>query len=269
MYGRAVVLGSPPMILHREPHLTSTQHLPSWALFAFAAGSVNAGALLACDRFVSHVTGTVSRIGVDAGGILAFDYALILVVFILGAMSAILMVRRFKSTGGPAYWLPLGVVSSILFLVAGLGALGALGHFGGTVETAHDFALLAILGFAMGMQNAAVAASTGMAVRTTHMTGPATDIGVAMAVIISGTAEERAEARRSVLLRGTKLASFIAGAGAMAALAPRFTWLAFLLPAAACTVATLRSFSPAALWISAASRASWAATPLHDRQIRP
>jgi uncharacterized membrane protein YoaK (UPF0700 family) len=241
------------MVLHREPHLTSSQHLPSWAFFAFTAGAVNAGALLACERFVSHVTGTVTRIGVDARGVLALDYAMVLFAFIVGAMTAILIVRRLtrphlstlSQPAQPAYWLPLTLVSVLLMFVACAGALGTLGPFGGSVETAHDFVLLAILSFTMGMQNAAVAASTGMAVRTTHMTGPVTDIAVALAILISGSSEERSGARRSLVLRGTKLIAFVVGAAVMAVLCPRVAWLSFLLPAAAGLVGTVRSFIPA------------------------
>jgi uncharacterized membrane protein YoaK (UPF0700 family) len=231
------------MILHREAELVTRRHMPSWALFAFAAGAVNAGALLACQRFVAHVTGTVTRIGVDAGGVLALDYALVLVTFIAGAMAAVLLVRK-AGAKTPAYWLPLLVVSSILVVVAIAGSFGKLGAFGGSVETAHDFALLAVLSFAMGMQNAAVATSTGMAIRTTHMTGPTTDMAVAFGTLLSSdaTEEERAKAKQSVFLRGTKLVSFILGGVAMAFLAPRVTWLAFLVPAAAGFAATVRSY---------------------------
>lgn len=232
------------MVLHPLHELTTRRNLPSWALLAFAAGSVNAGALLACERFVSHVTGTVTRIGVDAGAVLALDYALVLAAFIGGAASAILLARRLGEGSRPAYWAPLFIVASVLVAVAGAGGAGWLGAFGGTVETARDFGMLAVLGFAMGMQNAAVAVSTASAVRTTHMTGPATDLGVALAMLLDGERAERAAARSSALLRATKLAAFVLGGVAMAALCPRAGYLAFLLPAAACVVATVTSFAP-------------------------
>ena len=62
--------------MYRTPErLNSRQHLPSWFLLAFAAGATNSGAYFACQRFVSHVTGTVSRIGMDINQlVLAFDY---------------------------------------------------------------------------------------------------------------------------------------------------------------------------------------------------
>ena len=34
------------------------RHGLSWMMLACASGAVNAGAFLACDRFVTHVTGT-------------------------------------------------------------------------------------------------------------------------------------------------------------------------------------------------------------------
>lgn len=232
------------MVVHRHEELTTLRHLPSWALLAFSAGAVNAAALLACQRFVAHVTGTVTRIGVDAREVLALDYLLVLAAFIAGAAAAILFARKAGDAARPSYWAPLVLVSFLLTTVGLAGHAGWFGAFGGSVETARDFALLAILSFAMGMQNAAVAASTGMAVRTTHMTGPATDIGVALAMLASGGADERASARRSLLLRGTKLFAFVLGGVAAAALAPRFGFLVFVVPAATALVATAQSFAP-------------------------
>ena len=232
------------MVAHAPDRVVSLRHLPSWALLAFAAGAVNAGALLACSRYVSHVTGTLTRVGVDATDVLGLDYLFVLASFMAGAVAAILLVRRPTAAGVPRYWIPLSIVSLTITLVALLGHAGVFGPFGGSVETAHDFAFLCVLGFAMGMQNAAVAASTGMAVRTTHMTGPATDFAVALATLATGDAEERAGAKKSLALRGTKLIAFILGGAVMPALCVHFGFLALVLPAAACVAATLASFVP-------------------------
>jgi uncharacterized membrane protein YoaK (UPF0700 family) len=232
------------MVVHRPDELTSLRHLPSWALLSFAAGAVNAGALLACQRFVSHVTGTVTRIGVDAREMLALDYALVLAAFVAGASSAILLARKVGDARRPGYWAPLTAVAVVLVGVALAGTAGWLGPFGGTVETARDFAMLAVLGFAMGMQNAAVAASTAMTVRTTHMTGPATDLGVAFALLVDGDVRERAAARSSALLRATKLFAFVLGGVAMALLCPHAGYASFVLPSVACLIATFLSFAP-------------------------
>ena len=235
----------PSMVVHDEARLATMRHLPSWALLAFAAGGVNVGAFLACQVFVSHVTGTLTRIGADAGNMLGLEYLLVLFCFMTGAGGAVVMVRKLGREGRALpYWMPLTLVAMVLVAVAGLGTAGAFGVFGGSVEAAPDFALLCVLSFAMGMQNAAVASSTGMAVRTTHMTGPATDLAVAMATLLVGKSEERGRAKKSVVLRATKLAAFVAGAVAMVPLCGRVGFLAFLVPAAACATATISSFAP-------------------------
>lgn len=217
----------------------------TWALLAFSAGAVNAGAFLAVQRFVSHVTGSATRVGLDVSRpALMGDYLLVLVCFVAGAAASALAIDgRLHAGKTPLHALPLAVVSAMLALVAAVGNLGLFGPFGQTVETAPDFALLCVLSFAMGLQNAAVAISTGMVVRSTHMTGPATDLGVAIAAILYASGEAREAALRSARLRGAKLAGFILGAGAMAPLAARAGYLAFLLPAALSLVAASR-FAP-------------------------
>jgi uncharacterized membrane protein YoaK (UPF0700 family) len=232
------------MVLHPLDRVVSLRHLPSWALLAFAAGAVNAGALAACERFVSHITGTVTLVGADAGKVLALDYLLVLACFFIGAGAAVVLVRRFPSKDQLPYWLPLSVVALTVSAVALLGHAGVFGTFGGAVETTQDFVLLCVLSFAMGMQNSAVAVSTGMAVRTTHMTGPATDFAVGVATLFVGSADERPQAIKSIALRGTKLVAFVLGAAVMIPLCSRLGFLAFMLPAVTCAVATLSSFLP-------------------------
>lgn len=232
------------MVVHPLDRAVSLRHLPSWALLAFAAGGVNAGALLACARFVSHITGTLTLIGSSAGQVLGLDYLLVLACFLLGAGSAVILVRRWPTKDRLPYWIPLSIVSLTVSAVALFGHAGAFGPFGGSVETAHDFVLLCILSFAMGMQNSAVAVSTGMAVRTTHMTGPATDLAVGLAMLVAGSSEERRQAIKSIKLRGTKLVAFALGAAVMVPLCGRAGFLAFILPAATCAAATVSSFAP-------------------------
>ena len=51
--------------LYHSEAIFSARHVPSWLLFAFSAGAVNASALYACNTFVTHVTGTVTRLGAE------------------------------------------------------------------------------------------------------------------------------------------------------------------------------------------------------------
>jgi uncharacterized membrane protein YoaK (UPF0700 family) len=244
--------------LHKPTGVFSLRHAPSWMLLALGAGSVNAGAFLACERFVTHVTGTVTRIGLDIGlWYLVLEYALVLLCFIAGAMASVLAIDgRYYQGKRPLHALPLVAVSGVLVLVAVAGSAEVFGPFGASVEEPADFTLLSLLGFAMGLQNAAVATSTGLAVRTTHLTGPATDLGVHLGTLLYAQGEVRQAALRGALLRGGKIFSFVLGAVVMVPVARSSQYLAFLLPAALVLLATVLSFLPA-----------WRRLPRHVPQL--
>jgi uncharacterized membrane protein YoaK (UPF0700 family) len=97
----------------------------------------------------------------------------------------------------------------------------------------------------MGLQNAAVATSTGQLVRTTHLTGPATDLGIHLAELMFAEGEAHELARRHALLRSGKILSYALGAGASVPLAAAAGYLSLLMPAAVIAAATLLSFVPA------------------------
>ena len=231
-------------ILHGASAVLSLRHGLSWMLLALAAGSVNAGAFLACESFVSHVTGIVSRIGLDVGAwALLLEYTLVLVSFIVGAMMSVLAIQGRAIHGKrPLHAFPLVAVAVVLAAVSFAGHLGAFGRIGGPVEETTDFAFLCILAFAMGLMNATVASSTALAVRTTHMTGPATDFGVHLSIAWLATGEERKNALRLAALRGGKLVFFSLGAVLMVPAVRALGYLAFVVPAGLVLVATVRSF---------------------------
>lgn len=245
------------LALHTPKTIYSLRHGPTWVLLAFAAGSVNAAAFLACQRYVTHVSGTATRLGLDAGlWRLMGDYAIVLACFLMGAMASVLAIDGRKHRGKtPLYALPLLVVAAILAVVAVTGSLGVFGPFGQTVEQPSDFALLSLLSFAMGLQNATVATATGMAVRTTHMTGPATDLGISLATLLFATGDARRTALHGALLRGGKLLAFILGAVATIPAVRAGGYLTFLLPAVLVTASAALSFVPAWLRPATASAA--------------
>ncbi|MCA9589641.1 MAG: DUF1275 domain-containing protein [Myxococcales bacterium] len=244
------------MKLFETDNLTSSRHFPSWLLLTFGAGSVNAASFFACRRFVSHVTGTATHLGGASSARLMLDYGLVLLSFLAGAaFSVVLLEARRRRGQRPITWAPLAVVSALLVVVSAAGHVGAFGPFGETVETANDFVLLAALSFAMGLQNAAVATTTANAVRSTHMTGPATDLALACASLLYARGEERARAVDAAVLRGGKLVAFVLGAAMMVPAVRSLEYLAFLVPAVAITIANLRSYVKVELPAPAAAAA--------------
>lgn len=232
-------------VLLPTAEVLSLRHGVSWTLLAMSAGAVNAGAFVLCSRFVTHVTGTVTQLGVDSAmWELTVESLTLLLAFILGAMASVFAIQgRIARGRRPLHAAPLIAVAALL-LLAGLG--GHLGLFGAMDEGEEPgFLLLCLLGFAMGLQNASVATSTASLVRTTHLTGPATDLGVHLAVAwVSGRTQERRDMLRLASLRATKLAAFWLGAMLMVPLAGNIGFLSFALPAALVLVAVVNTFLP-------------------------
>jgi uncharacterized membrane protein YoaK (UPF0700 family) len=234
------------LTLHKPDAIFSRRHVPTWLMLTFAAGSVNAAAVLACARFVTHVTGTVTKLGLEWGNIvLMADFAAVIVCFIAGAMfSAFVINGRARRDKKPLFGLPLLIVASLLATAGAAGHMGIFGKFGETIDTPADFVLLSMLSFAMGLQNAAVATSTGLLVRTTHLTGPATDLGIHLVELFYTKGDEHVNARRHALLRAGKIAGFCLGAVVTVPLAARLEYLVFFLPASVTIAGAALSFLP-------------------------
>lgn len=234
-----------PTVLSREEVL-SRRHLPSMFVLAAAAGAVNAGALGVAERYVSHVTGTLTLIGTDFGEwFLMVEYLLVLAAFIAGAMTSVAAVQGRAMHGKrPVPIFPLIGTVLALLATAALGEWGFFGELGGKPEEPGDFACLSVLGFAMGLLNATVASTTGLAVRPTHMTGPTTDFAVALATAWYAVGDARLEHLKIAGLRGGTILSFIIGAAVMFPLLHRLGFEAFALPAGLVLFAAERSFSP-------------------------
>ncbi|MEZ4263720.1 MAG: YoaK family protein [Polyangiaceae bacterium] len=234
--------------LHTQDSVFSLRHAPSWLSLAASAGAVNAVGFIACSRFVTHVTGTVSRIGIDAGaattGAMALESAAVLGCLVLGAVtSAVLIDGRYHNGKRPLYAAPLFVVAALLTLLGVLGSGGAFGAFGADIDGPRGVAFLSLLAFAMGLQNAAVATSTGMIVRTTHLTGSTTDLGVHLATALHTRGDVRRTALRHAALRVGKITAFTAGAASGAVLAGALGFAALFFPAAIVAGATVLSFA--------------------------
>lgn len=228
-------------VLHDAASVLSFRHGLTWVLLALSAGAVNAGAFLWADRFVSHVTGAATRLGTGSWSAV-LESAFLLLAFILGAVASVRALQARTLRGLPArHALPLVVTSALVSGVA------LVGHTGFASSEGRELILLGVLGFAMGLMNASVASSTALAVRTTHMTGPASDFGVNLGVAFFASGAERVQALEVAALRGTKVLGFVAGALLMVPLAGALGSLALVAPAACILLAAHRSFGLADL----------------------
>lgn len=168
-------------------------------LLAFVAGAINAGGFLAVAQYTSHMTGMVSAM---ADNLVLGAYPLVLgafgalVSFILGAACSALLVnygrrRRYHSK----YAIPL-LLEALLLLCFGL-----LGARLATIDGLFVPLTVMLLCFIMGLQNAVITKISKATIRTTHITGLVTDLGIELGKLLyvnqrAGTAPVLADRRR-------------------------------------------------------------------------
>lgn len=165
------------LYLLTDRHRTASSNRTLGLLLAFNAGAVNAGGFLLVNFYTSHMTGIVSQIAdnlVIGNSTLVLGALGALAAFVCGAATTTVLVswarhRKLRSS----YALPL-LLEAILMLVFGL--LGAVTLAWSTLFTVPLTVLL--LAFIMGLQNAAVTKMSSSQIRTTHMTGVITDLGI-------------------------------------------------------------------------------------------
>ena len=186
---------------------------------SFVAGATNAGGFLAVGQYTSHMTGVLSSVAdslVLGQATLALAGLAALLAFTFGAMTTAWMVnwglrRQLQS----AYGRPL-LLEAALLLVFGL--------FGTGIDFfAPLFVPLTVLVlcFIMGLQNAVITKISHSEIRTTHITGLLTDLGIELGKLLyinRLTRQPLVEGnRRKIRLHLSLITSFFVG-GVMGAL---------------------------------------------------
>lgn len=146
------------------------------ASLAFVAGATNAGAFLAVGQYTSHMTGILSTM-TDALVLQRWPITIVsagaLAAFIAGAATTAILVNAGRRRGlSSAFALPL-LLEAVLLLV--------FGAFGARLSASHALlvpATVLLLCFAMGLQNAVITKISHAEIRTTHVTGMVTDLGI-------------------------------------------------------------------------------------------
>ena len=192
------------------------------------AGFVNAAGFLGFATLTTNVTGHAALF---AERIALQDWtnarvvALWMFLFLAGAFFSSFIVSRIGRNSQYSYVLPILIETMILVGVA------AEGHrYDESVLSKELFA--GSLLFAMGLQNALVSIISGSVVRTTHLTGTFTDLGIELAQILDKTRKDKPALRSKINLRLAIIFFFMAGALSGAYLFHAFRFEAFLLPVA-------------------------------------
>ena len=178
-------------------------HLPRWVwigavALACVAGMVNVIGYLGFEhQAVSHLTGTTSLLGaaLAQGDLRAIVHLWgMLIAFCVGAMLSGLVIQDQTLKLGRRYGVALALEAALLLL-----AIPLFKHqqiWG---------ALLAAM--ACGLQNAMVTTYSGAAVRTTHLSGMFTDLGIGLGHLLRGMPLPM----RRLTLSGLIISGFLGG----------------------------------------------------------
>lgn len=195
------------MFRHKGKTRTIKHNLRIASLLSFVAGIVNVAGFLAVQRLTTNVTGhfaylidEVFKLQLWKG----FIYFLYIFFFFLGSFVSSLLIEIISRKNSKlSYTVPIMAESSILFLAA----------FIGNYLIAENPNLLAFsLLFAMGLQNSLVTSISNATVRTTHLTGLFTDLGIELSQLLFYNQNEiKLRLVSSIKLRLTIICFFFTG----------------------------------------------------------
>lgn len=201
---------------------------PRWivvgaVLLTFITGSVNAVGLLGMFHgATTHVTGTVTSgaVALQQGNVDdAVRAAAVVVAFFVGALCSGLIVGSPEVRRGRRYGWALVLEAGLLLLAWGLFARG------------HLFAVV-LAAMSAGLQNGMLTTWSGAVLRTSHLTGVVTDLGVNLAFALRGN-----DRRRELKVHAALFSGFFLGGVATSAMWADFGYSVLALPVALCLLA--------------------------------
>lgn len=161
------------MFRHKGKTRTLKHNLRIASLLSFVAGIVNVGGFLAVQRLTTNVTGhfaffvdEIFKLNFLEG----FVYFLYIFFFFLGSFMSNLIVEIISKKNDRFIYIIPTIIESIILLL--------LAVFGQFLISQNPNLLACSLLFAMGLQNSLVTTISNATVRTTHLTGLFTDLGI-------------------------------------------------------------------------------------------
>lgn len=195
------------MFNHHGGQRTHAQNLGIASLLSFVAGFVNVVGFMSVGQLTTNVTGHFAFFMGDVrdqhwGA--AFVFFLFIFAFLAGAFVSNSLIEWVDcQRKRNIYRLPIIVEVMLLALVA----LG-----GPWIQLWHSNLVALLLLFAMGLQNALVTRISKAVVRTTHLTGLFTDLGIELSQwFFYSKKEERARLQPNIQLRLLIISSFFGG----------------------------------------------------------
>lgn len=156
------------------PERTPTNNRNLAAGLAFTAGMLNSVGFLAVALYTSHMTGLTATLAdqlVLGDFFVAFLAAMGIGSFVIGAAMCALIFNWGRRRQIPSRFAIILVIEALAMLLVGLMAQTI-------TDWGWGWAVVAVLCWTMGLQNAVITKITGATIRTTHITGMVTDVGI-------------------------------------------------------------------------------------------
>jgi uncharacterized membrane protein YoaK (UPF0700 family) len=219
------------MLRHTGQKRSFRHNLQLAILLCFTAGFINAAGFFGFGVLTTNVTGHTALLGVDlaTSHVHAADaVALWLALFLAGAFTSGLLVSKAGKDKASAYTVPILIILIVVSLIA------TLDNDYDRSSWKTDYYAGSLL-FAMGVQNAFVTMLSGAEVRTTHLTGMFTDLGIDLSTLV--TSRGGPIVRNRIVLRSIIILLFLLGCVTGAFLFLRMKFHAFFIPAAILVIA--------------------------------
>ena len=204
------------LALLTSPRRTPRANLHLGMTLAFVAGALNAGGFLAIGQYTSHMSGIVSSAAdniVLGHFALAFSSFLALCAFLCGSASTAIFVNYARRNGFTYIYTPTLIFEAVLLLFFGLVGKKLQQH-----ELIQLSLIAILLCYVMGLQNALITKISNAEIRTTHVTGMVTDIGIELGKLLywnrSASQLDQAEVsanRNKLKIYGLLVISFFSG----------------------------------------------------------
>lgn len=197
------------MFRHKGKGRTFQHNLKLASLLSCVAGMVNSIGVFSVHTLTTNVTGHFAYFSEQfflEDYAYAFTYLLYIFAFLSGAfVSGLVMELAAKRQSHSSYMIPIVIEVAILSMVG-------LSFFNGTQLTPvySKFVSVSLL-FAMGLQNALVTRVSMSVVRTTHLTGLFTDLGIELSQLLSNRTLPKPMLLKSIFLKLMIIGGFFTG----------------------------------------------------------
>lgn len=224
---------------------TARSNLHLGLALSFVAGMLNAGGFLAIGQYTSHMTGMVSS---AADYLVLGNIAMVLAAFlsiasfVAGAATTAWLVSYARRHATHNLYTPPLLLEAFLILVFGVA--------GSNLQT-HELVSLSftamLLCYTMGLQNALVTKVSNAEIRTTHVTGLITDLGIELGRLLYWNRQADRDApkilvnRKKLLMHAGLVMAFFIG-GVTGAAGFKFFGYSFTIPIA--LVLSVMAFGP-------------------------